>query len=102
MGLQFDLSDAPAIGNDLDGDLKKEDELLRLIQRDQFELEKLMLKRDQEILNTCIQFTLDGTMKVIQSPLVFMQRQKLTGEHSPDSIDSTSVTADGDVKRGIV
>ena len=31
MGLQFDLSDAPAIGNDLDGDLKKEDELLRLI-----------------------------------------------------------------------
>lgn len=32
------------------------DELLNLMKKDQFELEKMILKRDQEILNYCIHF----------------------------------------------
>ena len=32
------------------------DEILHLISKDQFELDKLMLRRDYEILNNCIEF----------------------------------------------
>lgn len=49
-------------------------DLLRLLNRDQFELEKLMLKRDQEILDRCIRFDQDGKLTIIQSPMIYMQR----------------------------
>ena len=39
---------------------------------DQFELEKLMLKRDQEILNHCIALEEDGSIKIRQSPFALM------------------------------
>ena len=49
-------------------------DLLRLLNRDQFELEKLMLKRDQEILDRCIRFDPDGKLTITQSPMMYMQR----------------------------
>lgn len=35
-------------------------DLLRMLNRDQFELEKLILRRDQAILDRCIRFSQDG------------------------------------------
>jgi len=36
-----------------------------MIHQDQFELEKLMLKRDHEILSTCIIEEADGSIRII-------------------------------------
>lgn len=55
------------------GDQQSRD-LLRMLHRDQFELEKLILKRDQEILNRCIRFDHTGRMAILESPLTYMQR----------------------------
>lgn len=57
MGLQLnlienDLNEEGQMMNDAVG--LNESELLKTIQKDQFELEKLMLKRDSDILNNCI------------------------------------------------
>lgn len=49
-----------------------ENELLSMIQQDQFELEKLMLKRDHEILSACIIEEADGSLKVVKSPLTLL------------------------------
>ena len=55
---------------------------------DQFELEKLMLKRDQEILNHCIALEEDGSIKIRQSPFALMQRGQ-NKHSSSESIDSS-------------
>lgn len=43
-------------------------DLLRILHRDQFELEKLILKRDSEILNRCIQMDDNGVITIRDSP----------------------------------
>ena len=47
-----------------------------------------MLKRDHEILNHCIQFESDGSIKVLQSPYSLMQRVGHKSSSS-DSINSS-------------
>jgi len=93
MGLQFNLDDEDvlnALADDEVGGVRNlnENELLSMIQQDQFELEKLMLKRDHEILNACIIEAADGSLKVIKSPLMLLQRGAPKSTSSCSSIDS--------------
>lgn len=60
-------------------------DLLRILHRDQFELEKLILKRDSEILNRCIQIDEQGTFKVRESPLQLMHTASVNVELSGES-----------------
>lgn len=65
------------------GDQQSRD-LLKLLHRDQFELEKLLLKRDHEILSRCINIDALGAIKVAENPL------KLMTTSSADETDSGS------------
>jgi hypothetical protein len=56
--------------------------LLRVLHRDQFELEKLLLKRDQEILSRCIKIDEQGALKVCENPLKLMHKATANAEDS--------------------
>ena len=100
MGLQFNLGDAETL-NALDDSVGggvhnlNENELLSMIQQDQFELEKLMLKRDHEILSACIVEEPDGSIKILKSPKTLLFRGGPKSSSSSSSLDSM------DEKQGI-
>ena len=93
MGLQFNLGDAEALNAfDEEGEGVRnltESELLSMIQQDQFELEKLMLKRDHEILSACMIEQPDGTIKITKSPMTLLNRGGPKSSSSGNSVDST-------------
>ena len=70
MGLQLNLSDVESKLDETGEGFHNldESELLSMIQRDQFELEKLMLKRDHEILSACMQEQPDGSIRITKNP----------------------------------
>lgn len=47
---------------------ERAEEILNLIQKDQIELQKIILKRDFEILNHCIAFDSNGKMFIKYNP----------------------------------
>lgn len=55
-----------------------------------------MLKRDHDILNHCIQFESDGSIKVRQSPLKLMQRpnhkSRSSSSNSRNSIEEKKIS----------
>jgi len=70
MGLQFNLSDVETTLDETGDGIHNlnESELLSMIQKDQFELEKLMLKRDHEILSACFHEQPDGSIRITKNP----------------------------------
>jgi hypothetical protein len=50
-----------------------------------FELEKLMLKRDAEILNYCMRFDENGKVNIVENPSKFMVKQRKDGRSSSSS-----------------
>ena len=99
MGLQLnlgetDLNEEGQLNNDAVG--LNESELLKTIQKDQFELEKLMLKRDHEILNNCIQIDEKGKLTVLFKPITLMLQKNKAPQRSSssDSVDSQEIVQD--------
>ena len=81
------------IGQQKNGQADLVDEILHLISKDQFELEKLMLRRDQEILNNCLEFTEQGKIIVKFSPKLLIQQNKLKNQFDDSSSSGGSKSA---------
>lgn len=56
--------------------------MLRILHRDQFELEKLLLKHDQEILNRCITIDESEKVKIHGNPISLMKKASGDAEDS--------------------
>ena len=97
MGLQFNLSDVESKLDETGEGVHNldEGELLAMIQRDQFELEKLMLKRDHEILTACMQEEPDGTIKITKNPVELLYRGGPKSSSSASSLDSIDEKKNG-------
>ena len=88
MGVSVDILSQRQEGTDADA----VDEILNLISKDQFELEKILLKRDWEILNSAISFNESGRMRILFDPKKLMAQNKQ--ESSDDSENSDDLTFD--------
>lgn len=64
-----------------------EHELIDFMYSDQLQLEKLLLKKDAEILNQCLVEDTQGKIICVQDPQIFLQRPTVSGWSDSDSND---------------
>jgi len=72
------------------GEQETTDNILNLIRKDNIQLEKLMLVRDYDILNSCIQFDSQDKMSVKFNPKPFIQQTQIRGSSSSSAGNSDS------------
>jgi hypothetical protein len=72
---------------------ERAEEILALIKKDQIELQKIILKRDFEILNCCIQFDSSGKMHIRYNPKQMMRHSGVRGNSADSSANSDSPIA---------
>ena len=69
MGISLDIA---LLSLDV-GEMETTENILNLIRKDNIQLQKLMLVRDYEILNSCISFDSDDKMVVKFNPKPFIK-----------------------------
>ena len=69
---------------------ERAEEILNLIQKDQIELQKIILKRDFEILNHCISFDQNEKMVIKYNPKQMIRQSGVRGNSADDDNSSKS------------